>query len=54
MSAGKIAAILAEHQKKRFAFRNAESGDLFDCTCGRRYTSLPDHQAEILERTLNK
>lgn len=48
MDAAKIAKTLAEHQKKRFAFRNAESGDLFDCTCGKRYTSLPEHQADEL------
>lgn len=50
MNKEKIAKILAGHQKKGFAFRNAESGDLFDCTCGKRYTSLPEHQAEMVER----
>lgn len=49
-----FAEILAGHQGRGFAFRNTASGDLYDCTCGRRYTSLPEHHAEVLARSWEK
>lgn len=40
--------VFAAHQNRGLAFRNAESGDLYDCSCARRFSDYYDHLTEAL------
>lgn len=44
-----VLEVLRAHARAKFAFRNAESGDLYTCECGRRFNDAPRHLADALE-----
>lgn len=43
-----MADVLAAHRNLGLAFRNAESGALYDCSCRRRFNDFSEHLADAL------
>jgi len=45
-----VLEVLRAHARAKFAFTNAESGDLYTCECGRRFHEAAVHLADELEK----
>lgn len=50
MEKSKVLEVLRAHARAKFAFRNAESGELYTCECGRRFHEAAEHLADELEK----